>query len=283
MRREFAIILVVVLLILAVVAGLWGRRLVNRPGQVTPTASVQKESDSPERSIENQLTEAVRTLAALQKTATSAAMTSSGTPSAAGTVTPPATSAPPVAATPTRAVAETGVPVEVSTPGISSPTAAPAPTAITVLPVSAEASSEPVCSQDSQGNPVCYPASNVIDGETATAWREVLSKTPWVEVELPETFVVTQIALVSGYDKIDPYDQSDRWGQNYRPRRVRVSLDDVEEGEHELADTREWQEIDVQPQPARRIRLDILDGYPPLEGDRPYVAISEVRVIGRRP
>jgi hypothetical protein len=159
-------------------------------------------------------------------------------------------------------------------------TALPTPKVVNiVVPAFARASAEADCSQDSRGNPVCYPAGNVIDGRMDTAWRESLPASPWIEVELAEPVLVTQIAVVAGYAKIDPYDGRDRWLQNHRPRHVRVYLDEVDQGLHELVDTREWQVINVQLQPARRVRLVIVDSYPPLEGDRSYVAVSEIRVI----
>ncbi|MFQ5854735.1 MAG: discoidin domain-containing protein [Anaerolineae bacterium] len=253
------------------------------PWEATPTTTVEKGPDSEQRSLENELKAALETVDSLQKTATAIAEASAAVPSATDTAPVSSTSAPPVIPTPTQALAPAVVPPATATSITAGGTVAPTPAVVTMVPASATASSEPACSQDSQGNPVCYPASNVIDGETATAWRESLLKNPWIEVELDQAMLVTQIAIVGGYAKIDPFDGSDRWRQNYRPRRVRVYLDDMEEGVHELSDVREWQEIEVQALPARRVRLVIIDSYPPLEGARPYVAISEINVIGYQP
>lgn len=271
MRRGLLIPVIVALLLLIVIVGFWGMRLIGRLLEAPPTITVEEQ-----RSVEAQLQEALATVDILQKTATAIAVASTAVAPTTESAAPVATSAPPATLTSAQPVATTEPP---ASPTVG-PAVTPTPEAITIVPASARASSEPACSQDSRGNPVCYPASSVIDGDMATAWRESLSKNPWIEVELPATTVVTQVAIVGGYAKIDPYDGSDRWRQNHRPRRVRVYLDDTEVGERELADAREWQAIEVQSQPARRVRLVILDSYPPLEGDRPYVAISEIRVIG---
>lgn len=258
--------------------------------------------------VERGLTEAMATLDTLEKTATAIAAVPSSPPASAKTATPPDTAAPATGPTSTLRATQTAAPIATGTPApthsltprdaapTDTPSASPAATstptsgvgpaatpktaALTVVPTAAKASSEPACSQDSEGNAVCYPASNVIDGETATAWREEMSDGLWIEVELPQPLLVTQIAIVGGYDKIDPYNGSDRWRQNHRPRHVRVYLDPTPEGVHELADTREWQEIEIEPQRAQWVRLEIVDTYPPLEGSRTYVAISEIRVIG---
>lgn len=284
MRRVSNILiatLIVALLALVVIVGFWGMRLLKQPGEMTPTVTQQAGDGTGEGSLESRLTKAIKTVDALQKTATALTMASTPVPGPTATTIPSAT-ATPIVPTSTQLPTETAAPAETNTP-VTPEYTAPPPVVTTVLPASAAASSEPACSQDSQGNRVCYPASNVIDGEPATTWRESMSKNPWIEVELSETAAVTGIVIVAGYDKIDPYDGTDRWPQNHRPRHVRVHLDDVEEGVHELADTREWQEIDVQPQQARRVRLVIVDSYPPREGNRPYVAVSEIRVLVRQP
>ena len=152
-----------------------------------------------------------------------------------------------------------------------------------VVPASAQASSAAPCSRDSQSNPVCYTAENLIDGILTTAWRDTLSNKPTLSLELSETMVITKIGFVSGYDKVDAFDGVDRWHQNYRPRRISIALDGVEDDVYKLTDTREWQAIDLLPRPTRRIELTILDGYAPLEGNRPYVAISEIVFLGYWP
>ena len=309
MRRAIVVITILVLVLLSVAAGLRGIRPVSRPLEANPIIVTEEEPNLEAGStdarlaeavatleilqntataavVEKRLTETIGTLEVMQATATAIASVPTATPTTANASTHSSSSSPlvgsmspPPTSAPTLTARSDGSPALASTSA-----AMPEPAGVRlIVPASARASSEPACSQDSRRNRVWYPAGNVIDGQLDTAWRESPGLSPWILVELPQTTIVTQIAIVGGYAKIDPYDGSDRWRQNHRPRRVKVYLNEVEQGVYELSDIRDWQKIDIQPRPADRVGLLVVDTYPPLEGNRPYVAISEIRLVGRQP
>lgn len=148
------------------------------------------------------------------------------------------------------------------------------------MPTEVQVSIAASCSTDSQGQRVCYLASNLTDGQANTAWRADPKFSPWLEIALPAPAALVELRIKGGYDKRDP-NGIDRWTQNHRPRQVRLYLDGAASDVVTLEDTRDWQSIRLSEQGVTRVRVQILDTYRPSHKEpRDFVAISEIEIIG---
>lgn len=140
--------------------------------------------------------------------------------------------------------------------------------------VTASSTAEP--GVDSAGDRVTYAATNLLDGDSATAWRTPgrgIGETITFEFEGPCR--LTAIYVLNGYHKTDSEDGSDRWTQN---RRVSSFLVHAGESTYfaELdADSRDWQSLELDGLPVESVTLKI-DGSEPSEPERDYTAISEI-------
>lgn len=137
---------------------------------------------------------------------------------------------------------------------------------------------------DSCGNAVAYPASNVIDGNPATAWRVLGDGVgSSLEIQLSRPYLVSEIALVIGYAKRDPCAANvDRWPQGYHITGLALSFDDGSVQNVVVSDSRELQQIRL-PQAVRteRIRLLITSSREPsVDFAIRYTAISELSLVG---
>jgi serine/threonine-protein kinase len=162
-------------------------------------------------------------------------------------------------------------------------TAAP-PEAISLVPSGARASATSAPNIDSQGNPVSYDAANAIDGRRDTAWRvDGDGSGQSLQIEFASDVSIAKIGVIAGYDKVDPFDNTDRFAQNRVVQRVRLEFSDGTSQEATFAQQREMQFVQL-PQPVRTrwVRLVIVNTYPPLQAEdtRDFTPVSEVVVQG---
>jgi hypothetical protein len=138
----------------------------------------------------------------------SVAQDGSGTPDPAGDVGPATVPAPP----PTTAALPTTVP---SPAGVTPPEAVAPPAVGPILPVSVRATCQAPPGVDAAGAPVGYDAMNTLDGVGGTAWRCAGSAVGQRLVfDFGRPVVLASVGLVPGYDKTDPVDGTDRFGEN---------------------------------------------------------------------
>lgn len=186
----------------------------------------------------------------------------------------PATSAPAAVATSSAASA----PAELSkaTPQSSSAQAAPVPLA----PFAAFAFSEAPPSRDGSGNTVYYNADNMIDGQLDTAWRVPGNGVgEMVFVFFDQAVLLSEVWIVPGYAKIDPYTGENRFRQNRRVRSVELTFSGKRSIQARLADRPEYQPIRFQPVVTSFVGVEILETTP--HGGRDFTPISEIATIGQ--
>jgi hypothetical protein len=77
------------------------------------------------------------------------------------------------------------------------------------------------------GNPVSYPATNTIDDNPTTAWRCDNSAPPHTPPQIltlnlgeQRAFRVTDVGLIPGYAKTDPYNGTNRFVENHTVTKV---------------------------------------------------------------
>ena len=163
---------------------------------------------------------------------------------------------------------------------------APATAPVTLKPSGVSASGVLTPSIDSQGNTITYEPAQAIDGASDTAWRvsgDGIGQ--WLQLDFASPVGVTRVGLIPGYDKVDPFDGTDRFAQNRVVRRARLEFSDGTSFEATFERRRDLQFVQA-PQPTRTrwIRIVILDTYPPATDREPRDAtpISEVVVEGVR-
>ena len=197
-----------------------------------------------------------------------AAVTSDVTTAQSAT-TSPATTSPASTSTPETAPPVTDAATEVA--------GAP-PESTRIFASSVEASSSAPSGVDSADNAVTYGPQNVNDGAADTTWRTAgdgVGERLVVRFARPTT--VTEVGLIAGYDKVDPFDGVDRFTQNRRVRSVRYTFSNGATVVHDLADVRNQQTIDVDAL-ATSVVIEILESTD--HGGRDYAAISEVFIYG---
>ena len=136
---------------------------------------------------------------------------------------------------------------------------------------------------DLDGNLVAYEASQMADGNPATAWRTAGDATgEQVVVTLAEPGVVNRVGLVNGYAK--QVAGVDWYPNNRRILAVTWTFDDGTEVEQTFAERPAMQRMKVPAVETSTLTLTITSVTPPGSGNlgRDYTAISEVSVIGRR-
>lgn len=134
----------------------------------------------------------------------------------------PAPSASSPGATPTPSATATQTPSTTPSPTPTqtpAPSATPTPTFPTgpVVPDRAKAPSTAPDSADAGGRTTSYAAANVLDGKPSTAWRtegDATGETLVFTFDAPVR--LTQVGLVNGFAKVDPYDGTDRYEQGRR-------------------------------------------------------------------
>jgi hypothetical protein len=102
-------------------------------------------------------------------------------------------------------------------PAVAPAPAAPVPPPAVgpLLPVAVSATCQAPPGVDAAGAPVSYDAMNTLDGAGGTAWRCAGSAVGQRLVfDFGRPVVLASVALVPGYDKTDPVDGTDRFGEN---------------------------------------------------------------------
>jgi serine/threonine protein kinase len=137
-------------------------------------------------------------------------------------------------------------------------------------------------SKDSGGNPVTYEPDNVIDQDSSTAWRiKGNGSGEWLQLDFGRSVEVQEIGIIPGYAKIDPYDGTDRFKQNYVLHNIRLEFSDGSQLEHSFDYSRDMQFINVNDISTTYIRIVIISTYSPRSTDpREFTAISEIQVNG---
>ncbi|MBD3927029.1 hypothetical protein IEZ26_20580 [Nocardioides cavernae] len=136
---------------------------------------------------------------------------------------------------------------------------------------------------DFDGNLVAYEASQMGDGNPATAWRTAGDATgETITVTLTEPGVVTRVGLVNGYAK--QVAGVDWYPNNRRIVAVSWGFDDGSSIEQTFAEQPAMQRLKVPPVETATVTITITAVTPPGLGSlgRDYTAISEVSVTGRR-
>jgi hypothetical protein len=170
--------------------------------------------------------------------------------------------------------------------GPGTPGAAPGQAGGRSLVTSASAACVSPPSKDAAGAAVNFEPANMVDGKVETAWRcDGDGVGQVVELRLAGPTVVNSIAVIPGYAKSDPSDNTDRYLQNRRITAVRYEFDDGKSVVHTLdpnATRRTPQLLAVNGVRTSTIRMVIVSSEPGSESNGnaavDKVAISEVVV-----
>jgi hypothetical protein len=175
------------------------------------------------------------------------------------------------AALPTAAITPTGPVIDDQTPASSSAPVGP------LRPAAISASSTASPSVDGGGNAVSFDAVNLADGDATTAWRtrgDGVGQT--ITVSFGRPVHVTEVGMIVGYAKVDPYDDTDRFTQNGRVTGARFAFDDGRYTDVRFADSRGLQKVTLEIDTAS-VRVTVLSSVP---GERGYTAMSELEFSG---
>ncbi|PRY17433.1 hypothetical protein CLV37_102396 [Kineococcus rhizosphaerae] len=135
-----------------------------------------------------------------------------------------ATTAAAASPSPPRAGAQAASPVA-TTPAPASPAPTPTPTPTPtasyavgpVVPSGVQAPRTSPDSADAGGRTTSYAAANLLDQDPATAWRTEGNATgSTLTFSFAGTVRLTEVGLVNGFAKVDPYDGTDRYAQGRR-------------------------------------------------------------------
>jgi len=106
-----------------------------------------------------------------------------------------------------------------TTPAVQYPTGILEPSRVTAPSTSPD-------SADAQGRPTSYEAANVLDADPATAWRtEGNASGASLSFTFDSAVQITQVGLINGFAKVDPYDGTDRYDQGRRILSVTWTFD----------------------------------------------------------
>jgi hypothetical protein len=141
-------------------------------------------------------------------------------------------------------------------------------------------------SRDSQGTPTSYEPQRAVDGDLTTAWRcDGDGSGQSITLGFSGPARVAQVGIVPGLAKTDPGDGTDRYAQNRRIARVRITTDAGSSVETELdtaATNRAVQNVALGGLTARSVTITILSSVPgsPQSGHAAVdsVAIAEIAV-----
>ncbi len=122
---------------------------------------------------------------------------------------------------------------------------------------------------------IAYRATNLLDGDLATAWNEGVDGPgigEWVRFDFSEQLVLTRIEIANGYQK-----DSERFAGNPRVKSLKVEYSNGAVQMVTLLDTEEFQTITpTTPQPIEWFKLIIVSVYPGAKWED--TALSEVRI-----
>jgi hypothetical protein len=216
----------------------------------------------------------------------SASKAAAPAPSTTRAPAPPATQAPssPVTQAPVSSVPTTASTVASTGPTPTSPPSAP--TGQLLGPSDVVATCESAPATDSRNNPVSYEPWRAADGKTDTAWRcDGDSSGQSITLSFGREVTITQIGLLPGYAKVDPYNGINRFPEM---RRVRsAQFDCIGDGEsvrgsvtHLFRDAAQIQNVATPGLTAcSAIRVIVVATLPP-GGTNDYTPISEIVVLG---
>ena len=152
--------------------------------------------------------------------------------------------------------------------GASETTSTLAP--VQVRPTAAEASS--VLKATSSNS---YRATNLLDGDLATAWEEGAAGPglgEWVRFEFSEPLVIARIEIANGYQK-----DEERFLGNPRIKSMKVEYSNGVVQLIDLADATDYQSINATSEPVEWFKLIVVSVYPGETWED--AALSEVRVF----
>lgn len=155
--------------------------------------------------------------------------------------------------------------------------ASPASPTGLLRPATISASSTASPSVDGGNNAVTFDATNLVDGDTSTAWRtrgDGVGAT--VTVSFGRPVHIAEVGMVVGYPKVDPYDRSDRFAQNGRVTGARFTIDDGRYADVRFADSRDLQQVTFEVD-TTSVTVTMLSSVP---GERDYTAVSELEFQG---
>jgi hypothetical protein len=151
---------------------------------------------------------------------------------------------------------------------------------------SAEAPRTAPSTQDVDGNPTSYDASNMLDGVPETAWRAAGDGSGLKLVfTFPERTRIAEVGLVNGYAKTSTDDAGttfDWYAGHRRITQVTWNLGGGDVVRQDLEDGRALQTVEVGPVEVRKIVLKIVATTDPGQGPaaRNFTAISDVFLAG---
>jgi len=152
----------------------------------------------------------------------------------------------------------------------------------TLVPDSVGASASAPDGQDASGAPVSFAPAMLVDGQVDTAWRvpgDGIGQ--WLAFAFDADVTVRNLYIVTGYTKIDPTDGANRFLENRRVTRVRITFSETQYLDVPLRDAPEVQMITINPPvTTRNVWLTIQDST--AHGGRDFAAISEVVIAGTR-
>lgn len=193
---------------------------------------------------------------------------------------------------PSQSVAVTLVPLDATTVPVEPSTTAPPETAPApplapagpVVPALVQASCTARGSTDSKGNPISFKPENTTDNDPATAWRcDGDAHGVTIDYALGVVANVATVGMIPGYDKIDEFNNNDRFVEN---RRVTTAVwhcidsagVEVASVAQTFADSREMQSTPATGFAACQVvRLEITGSTSP--GSRDYTAISDISIV----
>ena len=155
-------------------------------------------------------------------------------------------------------------------------------TAVSGASVTATCEKDP--GEEADGSTVTYGPEHVLDDDPATAWRcEGDGKGERLTIELGSPALITEVALIPGYAKTDPVDDTDRYRENRRLSKVRWHFDGdvvIEQQLDTSPQNRALQDIAVPDVTSSTVVLELLDS---VEAPRNRVAVSSIVLTGSRP
>ena len=152
----------------------------------------------------------------------------------------------------------------------------------TLVPDSVGASASAPDGLDAAGATVSFAPAMLVDGQVDTAWRvpgDGIGQ--WLAFAFDDDVTVRTLYIVTGYTKIDPNDGTNRFLENRRVTRVRITFSETNYLDVPLRDAPEVQMITINPPvTTRNVWLTIQDSTD--HGGRDFAAISEVLIAGTR-
>jgi hypothetical protein len=120
-----------------------------------------------------------------------------------------------------------------------------------------------------------YGATNLLDGDLATAWNEGAEGTgigEWVKLELADPTVLSRIEIANGYQKDD-----DRYYGNPRVKSLKVEYSNGTTQLVDLLDRQDFQSITPTRETVEWVKFTIVSVYPGEQWDD--TALSEIRLF----